>query len=69
MSRERVTKHGFAGAAAAQSADWRDSCAPLRQSPAGAKRTTQVRAIVSEPQFQPEILRRVIGMKGHPADC
>ncbi len=45
----------------AQSADWPDLCAPLRQSPAGAVRTTQVLAIVSEPQFQPEILRRITG--------
>ena len=46
---------------AAQSADLPDLCAPLRQSPAGAVRTTQVLSIVSEPQFQPEILRRVTG--------
>jgi hypothetical protein len=46
---------------AAQSADWPDLCVPLRQSPAGAVRTTQVLALVSGPQFQPEILRRVTG--------
>jgi hypothetical protein len=46
---------------AAQSADLPDLCAPLRQSPAGAVRTTQVLAIGSEPQFQTEILRRVTG--------
>jgi hypothetical protein len=46
-----------------QSADWPDLCAPLRQSPAGAVRTTQVLAIVSEPQFQPEILRWVTGSR------
>ena len=34
---------------AVQSAVWPDLCAPLRQSPAGTVRTTQVLAIVSEP--------------------
>src|SRR5664280_3170345 len=43
------------------SADWPDLCVQVRQSPAGAMRTTQVLATVSDPQFQPEILRRVTG--------
>jgi hypothetical protein len=50
---------------AAQSADWPDLCASLRRSPAGAVRTTQVLVIVSEPQFQTEILRRVTGGRRH----
>jgi hypothetical protein len=50
---------------AAQSAGWPDLCALLRQSTAGAVRTTQVLAIVSEPQFRPEILRRVTDL-GYP---
>src|SRR5664280_3012918 len=43
-------------------------CALLRLSPAGAVRTTRVVAIVSGPQLQPEILRRVTGDPGHLAD-
>jgi len=34
------------------------------QSPAGAVRTTKALAVASEPQFQPEILRRVTGSEG-----
>ena len=48
------------------SADWPDLCAPLRQSPAGAVRTTRVLAIVSDPQFHPESLRRVNRRSGSP---
>jgi len=59
MSREPGTNHGFGRTTAVQSADSPELRALLRQSPAGAVTTTQVLAIVSEPQFQSEILRRV----------